>query len=260
MLNCFNDWTAAVPGIDTRKLIWGHTAFSLYALFDYSDYVNTFSSEKFVASTSRGLRPGSFRQCKLQHPLQTLRYCPVCAAEQRKIYGESYWQVLPQLDGVEYCPFHLIPIQSSGIRIRDLRYAFHPADSILHISKPRQDSGGLLSLNELQAIVTPDVFISMARCVLFLWEHLPAYSGIWFLIAQYRKLLTVELENSFWQSTYTLKTKLLEKNHPRLVNWLLSSGLQHTDPSYIFYSGFSLAQHALMISLISNSPESFFAA
>ena len=93
-----------------------------------------------------------------------------------------------------------------------------------------------------------------------LWEHLPAYSGIWFLIAQYRKLLTVELENSFWQSTYTLKTKLLEKNHPRLVNWLLSSGLQHTDPSYIFYSGFSLAQHALLISLISNSPESFFAA
>lgn len=260
MLDRFAVWTSTDAAVNPQKLIWNNTAFSLCALHDYSDYESVFSNANMATATLHSLRRGSFRQCRIQHLSQELRFCPVCASEQKKIYGESFWQILPQLDGVEFCPFHQIPILSSGIRVRDLRYTFFPADTVLWNTDIYRFHNETILLRNLLEKATSDTLVSMARCVLFLWEHLPDYSGIWFLLGQYRKMLTVEHENAFWQSTCTVKSKLLEKNHPRLVNWLLSSGMQRSDPSYIFFSGFSLAQHALMISLLSDSPEAFFAA
>lgn len=37
---------------------------------------------------------------------RTLRYCPECAREDRRLFGETYWHRLPQVPGVEVCPVH----------------------------------------------------------------------------------------------------------------------------------------------------------
>lgn len=50
-----------------------------------------------------------------------LRYCPICAAENRDSYGETYWPRAHQMTGVNICPVHScylvesdIPISSNG--------------------------------------------------------------------------------------------------------------------------------------------------
>lgn len=38
--------------------------------------------------------------------LESIRYCPLCAQEDRKIYGEAYWHRLHQIPGVTACARH----------------------------------------------------------------------------------------------------------------------------------------------------------
>lgn len=65
------------------------------------------------------------------HPSRHLRYCPKCAAEQRNIYGEAYWSVLPHLDGYEICHIHGEPIRDSGIPLSATIYKFYPASNFI---------------------------------------------------------------------------------------------------------------------------------
>lgn len=42
-----------------------------------------------------------------------LRFCPLCAQEDKKQFGESYWHRLHQLPGVEVCPTHAVFLENS---------------------------------------------------------------------------------------------------------------------------------------------------
>lgn len=44
-----------------------------------------------------------------------LRYCPVCAKEQREKYGESYWNRICQISEITVCPIHGCKLLNSGI-------------------------------------------------------------------------------------------------------------------------------------------------
>jgi len=70
-------------------------------------------------STSRVRPPGHFRTC------------PVCDAENRETYGETYWNRLFQLSGVEVCPKHHVFLQASNLRLSPLpnRHQFISAES-----------------------------------------------------------------------------------------------------------------------------------
>lgn len=46
-----------------------------------------------------------------------LRYCPVCAENDRKQYGEAYWHRIHQLQGVNICPIHKCYLINSAVRI-----------------------------------------------------------------------------------------------------------------------------------------------
>jgi len=46
-----------------------------------------------------------------------LRYCPVCAANDRKEYGEAYWHRSHQLFGVNICPVHSCELRNSAVEI-----------------------------------------------------------------------------------------------------------------------------------------------
>ena len=59
-----------------------------------------------------------------------LCYCPACADEERQVYGEPYWHVLHQMDGVEFCPVHGEPILITELTYALRRGTFFPASEI----------------------------------------------------------------------------------------------------------------------------------
>lgn len=57
-------------------------------------------------------------------------YCPACAEEERRIYGEPYWHVLHQMEGVEFCPVHGEAILETELTYAYRRNAFFPASEL----------------------------------------------------------------------------------------------------------------------------------
>ena len=57
-------------------------------------------------------------------------YCPACAEEERRVYGEPYWHVLHQMEGVEFCPVHGEPILVTELGYARRRMTFFPASEI----------------------------------------------------------------------------------------------------------------------------------
>lgn len=255
-LKCFQSWASDYPEMKHMDFIWKHTAFSLCSLYEYTFYRFLIFERDSLPSNSQRKMWGVFQQSKLQHSSQKLRYCPVCANEQKKIYGEAYWQITPQLDGVEYCPFHNVRILSSPIHVRNFRYSFFPADTVVP-SHSGKATVPLAPIPYPEIQNCSDLFISMAKCIQYMWEHLPEHSGIWALLGRYRQLLSGSKENSLCLSTQSVKAQLLVQNHPKLVDWLLSQN-DRVEQRYVYFNSFSLAQHAMLISMLSKSPEAFF--
>ena len=63
---------------------------------------------------------------------QYLRYCPLCAAEDRGRYGEAYWHRKHQIRNVRVCTGHGCRLEITDIPIKSERnYKFHPAESMI---------------------------------------------------------------------------------------------------------------------------------
>lgn len=58
-------------------------------------------------------------------------YCPECAKEDRKLYGETYWHILPQINGVEYCPLHKCRIVESQVKASSIKYHLIAANPVI---------------------------------------------------------------------------------------------------------------------------------
>lgn len=46
-----------------------------------------------------------------------LRYCPICAMEDREQHGETYWHRSHQMTGVDVCPWHHCVLKNSTVQI-----------------------------------------------------------------------------------------------------------------------------------------------
>ena len=79
------------------------------------------------------------RKCGLtQLRKKRLWYCPLCAREDFRIYGETYWRRLYQMPGVSYCPQHRARLLESGLPVSETNYQLFPASYVLlHV----QDTG-----------------------------------------------------------------------------------------------------------------------
>ena len=53
-------------------------------------------------------------------PPEFFKSCPLCDRENVTRYGETYWNRLHQIRGVEVCPLHQVFLEPSNIRIRNL--------------------------------------------------------------------------------------------------------------------------------------------
>lgn len=70
--------------------------------------------------------------------LNVLRYCPECAVEQRRKYGEAYWQRTHQIAPIEFCATHNARlIESYETRIGYRRHEFLPANFLVSTNSER---------------------------------------------------------------------------------------------------------------------------
>lgn len=121
-------WLKELSGITMESLMNENTAFRFSIPFENSLYAGLLKIENNTAGKSC-----IFRRIhrKHVHPSRHLRYCPECAAEQKKTFGETYWEVLPQMAGYEVCHIHGVPIQESSVPLKAIMYKFYPASLIL---------------------------------------------------------------------------------------------------------------------------------
>lgn len=96
-----------------EELIYNHTLFP-----EYGRFIDPTKRERLVseADFSRGNWINS-----LMIPVATgeryLKYCPLCAKEDRDIHGEAYWHRKHQIIGIKICTEHKVYLQDSDVLI-----------------------------------------------------------------------------------------------------------------------------------------------
>lgn len=66
---------------------------------------------------------------------QYLRYCPLCAVEDKKKYGETYWHRKHQLRNVNICTKHRCRLKATEIPAKsEHNYTFYPAENVIQDS------------------------------------------------------------------------------------------------------------------------------
>jgi hypothetical protein len=86
------------------RLIDRHTLFPFYSPFTPESRLNRLLHDLDLSGLARTRT--RLRVHTLKGQPRTLRYCPICAREDRRLLGETYWHRLPQVPGVEVCPAH----------------------------------------------------------------------------------------------------------------------------------------------------------
>lgn len=121
-------WLGHLYGITMKSLMNENTAYRFSIPFESYFSTNLLTEENNTPEKSYFFRKVQRRYI---HPSRQLRYCPKCAAEQRKMFGESYWNILPHLSGYEICHIHGEPIRESGIPLKATIYKFYPASNYI---------------------------------------------------------------------------------------------------------------------------------
>jgi hypothetical protein len=111
-------------------LIDSHTLLAYYGPFLQTTTYNGVR-ESMKGSLDRSVRVRCGLSTSPVRPPNYFRTCPTCDTENRKTYGETYWNRLFQLSGVEVCPKHQVFLQSSNLRLSPLpnRHQFISAES-----------------------------------------------------------------------------------------------------------------------------------
>jgi hypothetical protein len=103
-----------------ERLIDEHTLLPFYSPFLPSERV---SHLRHDMEGDNGLlaqmRSGITGSCI--HLPKWLRFCPLCAEEDEKQFGDRYWHRLHQVPGVEVCPIHQVFLENSEARVQAKR-------------------------------------------------------------------------------------------------------------------------------------------
>lgn len=101
--------------IPMQRIIEQHTMFPYYGRFLQKERRNQAYTEMIQTKGNyHNLLPMPKRKGNTD---RYLRYCPVCAENDRKQYGEAYWHRIHQLQGVNICPIHKCYLINSAVRI-----------------------------------------------------------------------------------------------------------------------------------------------
>jgi len=120
-----NEWICKDSNYE--DIIREHTMFGFYAHFLSSEKKKTIMRQlEAFPSNWRVLLsvPTIIDKC--------LQYCPLCAEEDRKEYGEAYWHRSHQLPRIAVCPKHLCRLSKTEIKMVSNKYCgFRDAESVI---------------------------------------------------------------------------------------------------------------------------------
>lgn len=126
-------WIVPSKEISPERIVHDHSAYQ-YSLLCSIENAFRFPSRWQEKSLKEYLDIPYFKLYGYGHRVGkrhgAICYCPACAEEERKIYGEPYWHVLHQMDGVEFCPVHGEPILVTELDYARRRLTFFPASEV----------------------------------------------------------------------------------------------------------------------------------
>ncbi|PSB34402.1 TnsD family Tn7-like transposition protein [Stenomitos frigidus] len=241
-----------------ERLINNHTLYPFYAPFlDCEQARQLWADMEGARGPSIYMRSGIM--ASTIQPMEWLRFCPVCAQEDKELLGEYYWHRIHQLPGIEVCPEHNVRVLDSKIRIQNpqTRHEFVSADRGTQL--PRSRSYKLF--NSHQAVL-----LRIAQDAAWLLKHQPLIPGLDILAKRYRELLAErdlatysgrvrvsELLNQFCEcySPELLKYLQCQIDVESQHNWLFRlvrspKGSQHP------------LRHLLLMQFLGHTAESFF--
>ena len=110
--------------ISLKDLLQKHTMFPEYARFIDPDKRKMFTDHY---GFSKGSWNNALKTTRIdkQH---TLKYCPICATEDRKKHGETYWHCKHQITGIRICNKHRVLLKESSVIIDKNLTRFKPAE------------------------------------------------------------------------------------------------------------------------------------
>ncbi len=176
-------WVDPACGLTGRELICCHTSYP-YQSVAYTDDIYV-GMEKLIQAgiPASGMYPLERRMISKSFwpgAGQYLRYCPECARDDVREYGETYWHRLPQLPGVQYCPKHGCRILDSEAPIEELRVRIYPASYMLRDRKePSEDPKRCIR----------DNYLRIAQDTQWLLEHGREFGGHPRISRKYRLFL-----------------------------------------------------------------------
>lgn len=98
-----------------EDVVLKHTMFPYYGRFlPLERRRRAFQAMVSMTGNYHNLLPVSTRK---NSPPRYLRYCPLCAHEDREKYGETYWHRIHQIIGMSTCPIHRCYLMNSSILI-----------------------------------------------------------------------------------------------------------------------------------------------
>ena len=106
---------AIIEKMSMQEIIENHTMFPYYGRFLQKERKNqAYTAMIQTKGNYHNLLPMPKRKGNTD---RYLRYCPVCAENDRKQYGEAYWHRIHQLQGVKICSQHRCYLVDSQVQI-----------------------------------------------------------------------------------------------------------------------------------------------
>lgn len=100
--------------IPMEDLIMGHTMFPSYRFIEHGRFCNALKSMANSEEDVHRLLPISKNRTSGQ--VHYIKYCPLCAIEARKIYGEAYWTRQANIKDIDTCVKHKCKLKNTDIQ------------------------------------------------------------------------------------------------------------------------------------------------
>lgn len=101
--------------IPMERLILGHTMSPYYRFIENGRLRNALKAMADSGGDAHRLLPVQKKKGGEQD--RHIRYCPLCAAEAREIYGEAYWTRTANIRDVDVCARHRCRLKNTGVEI-----------------------------------------------------------------------------------------------------------------------------------------------
>jgi hypothetical protein len=130
-ISCVDDWCPPSSGITRSTIAANHTLYP-YWVISYPSNIRTkidktINSERFIEGN-----PYIGFNRNLSSRVKYLRYCPLCAADDIKMYGETYWHRQHQLAEMIYCVNHEVRLVDSCALLNEASFKCNPASSMIN--------------------------------------------------------------------------------------------------------------------------------